>query len=412
MRNPLMLLPAMRDSLALVVGAPLDAEQARSALAAHAWSCLIEPGDGVAGRLVGALGRERALAEVCAEGDGRGAREDAGIGAREWADALKRWRPRLDPERIRRSLDLAARAGLSLLTPEDPRWPRRLGDLGPHTPLVLWVRGDPRVLADGAPSIALVGARAATSYGEHVAMEISADLAARGVTIVSGAAYGIDGAAHRAALAAGGTTIALLAGGADRAYPAGHADLIRRIAISGAVVSEVPCGSDPTKWRFLQRNRLIAALASATVVVEAGWRSGSINTAGHAASLSRPLGAVPGPVTSAASAGCHRLLREYDARCVTNADEVLELTGASSPTLFELSDDGRSGDRDAGRTDDVTRVRDAMSFRSWRDSADIGRRSGIAAEDVHAILGLLALEGAVERGEAGWRRVAPGASAR
>jgi DNA processing protein len=412
MRNPLAHLPSMRDTLALVVGAPLDAEEARAVLAAHTWSCLIEPGDGVAGRLIGALGCERALSELCAEDDGRAAREDAAIGAREWADALKRWRPRLDPDRIRRSLDLAARAGVSLLTPDDPRWPRRLGDLGPHAPLVLWVRGDPRVLADGAPSVALVGARAATSYGEHVAMELSADLAARGVAIVSGAAYGIDGAAHRAALAAGGTTIALLAGGAERAYPAGHADLIRRIASSGAVVSEVPCGSDPTKWRFLQRNRLIAALASATVVVEAGWRSGSINTAGHAASLSRPLGAVPGPVTSAASAGCHRLLREYDARCVTNADEVLELTGAPSPTLFELPDGGRSGNPDAGRTDDVTRVQDAMSFRSWRDPEDIGRRSGIAAEDVNAVLGLLALEGAVERGEAGWRRVARGASAR
>ena len=234
-------------------------------------------------------------------------------------------------------------------------------------------------------------------------MELAADLVGRGVSIVSGAAYGIDGAAHRAALAAGGTTIALLAGGADRPYPAGHSQLIERIAASGAVVSEVPCGSAPTKWRFLQRNRLIAALADATVVVEAGWRSGSLNTAGHAAALARPLGAVPGPVTSAASAGCHRLLREFDARCVTSADDVARAARRGPQTLF----DGGSTVSGDGRTDEVTRVTDAMSFRAWRDTTDIARRSGSPPRRSMAILGLLAVEGAVIRGEAGWRRARP-----
>lgn len=116
--------------------------------------------------------------------------------------------------------------------------------------------------------------------------------------MVSGAAFGIDGAAHRAALLAGGTTIAVLAGGVDRPYPRAHTHMLDRIAATGAVISEVPCGSEPTKWRFLQRNRVIAALGDATVVVEAGHRSGALNTAGHAAAMSRPLGAVPGPVTS------------------------------------------------------------------------------------------------------------------
>ena len=147
-------------------------------------------------------------------------------------------------------------------------------------------------------------------------MESSAGLVDRGFTIVSGAAYGIDGMAHRAALASGGTTVAFLAGGVDRFYPLGHEALLGRIAEQGAVVAELPCGSAPTKWRFLQRNRLIAAATEATIVLEAGMRSGSLNTAGHAAALGRPLGAVPGPVTSPASAGCHRLLREYDAVCV------------------------------------------------------------------------------------------------
>ena len=177
------------------------------------------------------------------------------------------------------------------------------------------------------PTIALVGARAATGYGEHVAMESSAGLVDRGFAIVSGGAYGIDGMAHRAALASDGTTIAFLAGGVDRFYPLGHESLLSRIAQTGAVVSELPCGAAPTKWRFLQRNRLIAAASEATVVLEAGIRSGSLNTAGHAAALGRPLGAVPGPVTSPASAGCHRLLREFDAVCVVDADQMAELAG-------------------------------------------------------------------------------------
>jgi len=156
-------------------------------------------------------------------------------------------------------------------------------------------------------------------------MEITAGLVERGHTIVSGAAYGIDGMAHRAALASAGRTVAYLAGGVDRFYPSGHDALLTRIVETGAVVSELPCGSAPTKWRFLMRNRLIAASTKATLVVEAGWRSGSLNIAGRAVALGRPLGAVPGPVTSAASAGCHRLVRECGAIVVTNADEAAEL---------------------------------------------------------------------------------------
>ncbi len=251
--------------------------------------------------------------------------------------------------------------------------------------------------------VALVGARAASAYGEHVAMELSAGLARCGVAVISGAAYGIDGAAHRAALAAGGVTVALLAGGVDRPYPAGHTALLDRIAASGAVVGEVPCGAAPTKWRFLQRNRLIAALADATVVVEAGQRSGSLNTAGHAAQLGRPLGAVPGPITSAASAGCHRLLREFDARCVTSADEVIELFADPSPVLFDEGF-GAAGSAVLGdRTDDRTRLADALSSRVARDVDDIARRSGVDPRRIEELLGLLALEGAVQRDLAGWR---------
>ena len=239
-------------------------------------------------------------------------------------------------------------------------------------------------------------------------MELGAELTGRGVVVVSGAAYGIDGVAHRAALAAGGPTIAVLAGGVDRSYPAGHAELIDRIGANGAVLSELPPGSAPTRWRFLQRNRVIAALSEATVVVEAGARSGSLNTAAHAATLGRPVGAVPGPVTSAASAGCHRLLREFGAECITSADDVLELIGAdgrdgAGQPGSGVEDARVRGAGTSGRTDDFTRVMDALSTRTWRTPRDVAARAGLSLRDTEALLGVLALEARIERDERGWR---------
>jgi DNA processing protein len=355
------------------------------------WSFLAEPGDGIAGCLRLALGPEAALRVVL---NGEAVPASAGVTREESDRARARWKPRLDQRAIAAGLATARAAGIRLLTPGHEEWPGRLDDLGIHGPACLWVRGDPAA-ASAAVSVAIVGARAATSYGELVAGELAAELAGAGILVVSGAAYGIDGAAHRAALGAGGTTVALSAGGVERPYPSGHAQLSDRIARSGAVMSEVPCGGAPTKWRFLQRNRLIAALSDVTVVVEAGWRSGSLNTAGHAAALGRLLGAVPGPVTSAASAGTHRLLREYDAVCVTGAADVREMLGVDRPTLSLTGD---------GRTDDVTRVRDALSSRSHRSIDEIAARCGMPLDEVTAVLGLLQLEGTAEHGSAGWRR--------
>jgi DNA processing protein len=279
-------------------------------------------------------------------------------------------------------------------------------------------------------SIAIVGARAATGYGEHVTIELAAGLVDRGYAIVSGAAYGVDGAAHRAALASRGTTLAFLAGGLDRFYPAGNEALITRITERGAAISEVPCGVAPTKWRFLQRNRLIAASSLATVVVEAGARSGSLNTAGHAAALGRPLGAVPGPVTSSASAGCHRLLREYDAVCVTTAAEVAELAPLPEPMIGEAcaaelsagevptsepdvaqaveEAERRGGRRAVDPTGTRVRLLDALSTRSARTVEKVAALSGLAVDRVRAELGLLALEGAVRERGGGWVRVVSG----
>jgi DNA processing protein len=353
------------------------------------WSALSEPGDRVAGALVAAHGPVRAL-EIAL-----GAQGESGVAPAELAEGRRRWRPREGD--VEGAAASARRAGVLPLTPSDPQWPRRLDDLGLHAPICLWVRGNAGVLRAPASAVAIVGSRAASAYGEHIAAELAAELAASGVVVVSGAAYGIDGMAHRGALAGGGPTIAWLAGGVDRPYPAAHRSLLDEIvATGGAVAGEVPCGSAPTKWRFLSRNRLIAASSDATLVVEAGWRSGSLNTAGHAAELGRPLGAVPGPVTSASSAGCHRLLREFDAQCVTSVDDVRELLGIGHAAL----------PLDTPHHAVCTRARDALSTRSARSVHEIARRSGLSPDDAVTALGLLELEGCAERTASGWRSVA------
>lgn len=189
-------------------------------------------------------------------------------------------------------------------------------------PAVLHVLGDPAALAGDA--VALVGARRASAYGLEVARALAHGLAAAQVTVVSGMAMGIDSAAHAAALEAGGRTIAVLATGADRPYPARARQLHHRIAAAGCVVSELPPGSEPRRWAFPARNRLIAALAAGTVVVEGGGRSGSLISADFAAELGRFVGAVPGAVTSPLAAGPHVLLKA-GAELVRGTEDVLDL---------------------------------------------------------------------------------------
>lgn len=244
---------SIRESLALLRGqSATEMESPEEALARVAWSVVTEPGDGVAGALVAEMGAAPAWRTLI-EGsmDGLLAPHQGDQGLRE---GVARWRPRVSDAGVGSALRDAARLGARLLLPGDDAWPEPLDDLDVHTPFVLWVTGDISALRT-AERVGIVGARAATAYGEQVAGEIAGDLAATGVAVVSGAAYGIDGAAHRAALGVDGTTVAFLAGGVDRAYPQGHRDLLQRIAEAGAVVSEVPCGTAPTKWRFLSRKK-------------------------------------------------------------------------------------------------------------------------------------------------------------
>ncbi|HZW42471.1 MAG TPA: DNA-processing protein DprA [Agromyces sp.] len=397
-----------------------DPDAASEALSRAVLGSVAEPGDGVLGRAVAAVGAPR-VAELLLSSATPAilveAVQEAGehLDEREATAGLERWRPRLDHPGFVRSLAQAARVGARLVIPSDPEWPVGLDELGLHAPLALWIRGHAGALAGAMPAVALVGARAATGYGEHVTMESASGLVDRGFAVVSGGAYGIDGMAHRSALASGGTTVAFLAGGVDRFYPMGHEALLTRIVQTGAVISELPCGAAPTKWRFLQRNRLIAAASAATVVLEAGIRSGSLNTAGHAAELGRPLGAVPGPVTSPASAGCHRLLREYDAVCVVDAEQMAELAGGRSTRPRREERDGvlpRGGVRPGqgeqapavAPSAEALRVMDALSTRTVRELEDLVRRSGMEAGAVMAVLGVLEIHGIAERRRGGWIR--------
>ncbi|MDO5084622.1 MAG: DNA-processing protein DprA [Arachnia propionica] len=228
-------------------------------------------------------------------------------------------------------LDQVQRSGVRALIPGDADWPAALDDLGVGAPYVLWARGASSFLARPVQDfITITGARASTSYGDHVARELAASMAADERVVVAGGAYGIDGAAHQAALAAGGDTIAILANGVDRPYPAGHRDLLERVADVGLLVSEVPPGAVPTRNRFIALARLMAALSSTTVVVEAGSRSGSLVVARHAFELGRGVGAVPGPVTSAASIGPHRLLRDGTASLVADTSDLARLAERGS----------------------------------------------------------------------------------
>ena len=271
-------------------------------------------------------------------------------------------------------------------------------------PVALWVRGPGRLAELCERAVAVVGARAATGYGMHVAGELGAGLADRGSTVVSGAAIGIDGAAHRGALAVEGATVAVLACGVERAYPATHEVLLDRIAASGLVVSEYPPGSVPGRHRFLVRNRLIAGMAAGTVVVEAGMRSGAQRTAGDAEALGRLVMAVPGPVTSGSSAGCHRLVRD-GALLVTRAEEVLEAVGRFGLDLADQPAAGRDRPTD-GLEPVAALVHDALPARASREARWLAMEAGVPITAVRAALVGLERRGLVEHRDGRWRRVA------
>ncbi|MDR2253974.1 MAG: DNA-protecting protein DprA [Bifidobacteriaceae bacterium] len=424
-------------------------------LARAAWSRIAEPGDADASRLVQAVGpsealrwlagrADRAAAEPGDAGfwetqsadawgppaepdgagqrverldsggsagpDGKGRDEGRDKGTGEGVDrAVARWLPRLADLEPARELRALATLGGRLLCPGGPSWPDALDDLGDMAPICLWARGRGEVLATLgerlATAVAVVGSRASTAYGETVTGRITADLVGWGVGIVSGGAFGIDAAAHRAALAAGGFTVAVMAGGVDRLYPAGNERLLNAVVAEGAVVSELPLGGAPRRERFLARNRLIAALGAVTVVTESGWRSGAHRTARDAAALLRPVAAVPGPVTAASSAGCHRLIREGVATLVTGSDEIRELMaplGLAPIPELATPQGPLDGMRPADR-----QVFDALPKTRGAPVTSIVAASGLAAHDVMGALGRLERSGRAVTAGGLWRRTRP-----
>lgn len=363
------------------------------------------------------------LSLVAEPGDGRLAALLAKLQPSDVLDAVRRgsasvpavWRERVadSDDRARSVLALGRERGLRWVVPDDREWPAPVDDLAHLSgtgigashdaggaPVGLWVRGSARLDEMVEQSVAVVGARDCTAYGSELAAELAADLADADVTVVSGAAFGIDAAAHRGALALGGPTIAVLACGADLDYPRANAALLSRIAGDGVVVSEQPPGQVPTKSRFLSRNRLIAALSTATVVVEAAVRSGSLNTLRWAEALGRPAMAVPGPVSSQQSAGCHRAIREGRAVLVTQGREVL--AEALGPGVVAEPPPGGATTEFDRLPGPARSVLDALDWEERRAVSEISAAATVSAGDTRRALALLRQRGLAEVSAGRW----------
>jgi DNA processing protein len=378
------------------VTADASDREARAAL-----SFLADPGDLALGRLLRSLRPAQLLAALSAGGAERtelaaGHHAVPGLGR-----AVRRWRARLSLVPSAAQVAAWQNAGIRLVCPGEPEWPTQLDDLGDSRPILLWLRGSADLRYACLQSASVVGARAATSYGSYVASELAAALAERDWVVVSGGAYGIDASAHRGALAADGVTVAVLASGLRYGYPKGHHELFAAIAAQGVVVSEWPPDRGPSKPGFLVRNRVIAALSRGTVVVEAALRSGALSTARHARELCRPLMAVPGPITSTLSAGCHEIMREWGAVCVTGAHDVIELLSPVGEGLVAPRH-GQTAPHDS--LDPVTlQVFEALPARGGRGPAAIAVQAGVDLDTAIGCLGSLAAAGFAERADHGWR---------
>lgn len=366
------------------MSAPMSAPLSNERLARVALSRLVEPGEKSIQELLDRHGATETLERIRA-GQGRLAR---------FAERVKR----LD---VDRDLATAAKVGARIVVPGDAEWPERLDDLD-VPPWCLWLRGPADLAAVTRRSVAIVGSRLCTAYGEQLAADLAAGVANRSWTVVSGAAFGIDGAAHRGALAVEGMTLAALAGGVDRPYPSAHARLIERIAEAGIVLSEVAPGSAPMRTRFLQRNRLIAAMTRGTIVVEADLRSGSLNTLRTAHELGRPVGVFPGPVTSMMSAGCHEQVRAGRATLVTGTADVIDLVGDLG---VDACDEPRGETLPTDELDpEETRVHEGLPHRGWVDLAQVSLVSALAPMQAMAVLARLVELGLAERRDGTWRK--------
>jgi DNA processing protein len=393
-------------------GRLVNNELTDEAYARAALTYLAEPTDRWLGQLIRVSSAAAVLDAIRTSGDPVGANLPRGKGREAIRGAMERWRTRLPELPAPEEVAAFRQSGIRLLCPGDPEWPGQLADLEDDQPYALWLRGNADLRFSCLRSVAIVGARAATAYGSYVAAEFAASVAARGLAVVSGGAFGVDAAAHRGALGADGVTVAVLACGVDTAYPAAHAELFDVIAAQGVLVSEWPPGRPVSRLRFLVRNRVIAALATGTLVVEAGQRSGAVNTARHARDLRRRLMAVPGPVTSDLSVGCHQIIREWQGTLVTSAAEVIEhLSPIGEPSAAEPGTVTRQESRRQAPSVvprdlldlESARVLDAMPRRGGLGTVRVAQRAGLAPAATATLLGRLATGGFVERCDDGWR---------
>ncbi|MBN1174549.1 MAG: DNA-processing protein DprA [Micromonosporaceae bacterium] len=372
--------------------------------------CLVEPGHRELGVLVREHGPVAALGIVLG---GRASASLCGAVATRLSAAHLSTSPGDLSSFADRVQERAARLGARVITPDDEEWPTRVEDLvriarqdrspvdrDTDPPVCLWVRGASSLAESLDRSVALVGARAETPYGGHVATELGYELAAHDWTVVSGGALGIDAAAHRGTLAAGGLTVAVLACGIDRPYPAANASLFERIAEQGLLISEWPPGAAPYRQRFLIRNRVIAAGTLGTVIVEAALRSGARQTLGRARMLGRSVMAVPGPVGSAMSAGCHAELRECGARLVTTAEEIIEEVGR----IGELAPVPRGDVRPTDSLDPLaSRLLDGVLAGRAQTAEEIAAAVGVSEREARRGLPLLVSAGFVVLESGGYR---------
>ncbi|TCO21166.1 DNA processing protein [Kribbella steppae] len=325
------------------------------------------------------------------------------------APGTERWTTRLAEAEPERDLERAAAAGARFVIPGDDEWPEQvevLADAGQLTrragvPFGLWVRGPANLRQVLTRSVAMVGARASSSYGEHVAAELASGLSDNGITVVSGGAFGIDAAAHRGALAGSGVTVAVLACGVDVSYPKQNSALFSRIVEEGLVVSELPPGCSPTKLRFLARNRLIAAGTLGTVVIEAAVRSGALNSAGWAEQCGRAVLAVPGPITSRMSEGSHLLVRERDAVLVTNVADIVEAISPLGTRLTPYPQAPKSPTDDLHH--DLRRTLDAVPVLNPVPATRIAGTAGLDLETTQQCLETLADLTLIQHEDTGWR---------
>lgn len=341
-----------------------------------------EPGDEKLGALIGEHGASRAL-EIIHSGQVSGA-------------IVKRVREVIDSKALEGAMTQLANCGGRFIIPSDDEWPELLDDLDTSAPVGLWLNGTANLNAVTQKSLAVVGARASTSYGERMASEVGALAGQAGVCVVSGAAYGIDAAAHRGALATDGCTIAVLACGVDVAYPAAHAGLLSRISESGLIISEAPPQGQPHKRRFLVRNRLIATLAQSTVVIEAALRSGSLSTANWANALGRDVWGIPGPVTSATSAGVHAGIRDGVMTIVTELCDITARFNTEAMMNNDLQDPLQTAVLQIIGTTQAT----TETLISKVTQASDGN---VDPHDIHSALAILELRGLIERTSTGWR---------